>query len=56
METDIIMVMTNYTATHDATDVSGLVIDFIVEYGIALLGFATLIALVGIFVWMKKRV
>lgn len=47
--------MTNYTATHSASDLSSIVIDFVVEYGIALLGFATLIALVGLYAWFRKQ-
>jgi len=46
--------MTNYTATHDAGDLSGVVIDFIVEYGVQILAFAGLIALVTLFVWAKN--
>ena len=47
--------MTNYTATHSASDMPGVVIDFLVEYGIQLLAFAGLIALVTLFVWAKKQ-
>lgn len=47
--------MTAYTPTHDSSDLSSIVIDFIVEYGIALLGFATLIALIGLYTWFRKQ-
>lgn len=46
--------MTNYTPEHSASDLSGIVIDFLVEYGIAILGFVSLIALVGLYVWFRK--
>lgn len=47
--------MTNYTATHTANDIPSVVIDFLVEYGVQLLAFAGLIALVGLFIWAKKQ-
>lgn len=46
--------MTAYTPTHDTSDVSAVVIDFIVEYGVQILAFAGLIALVTLFVWAKN--
>ena len=47
--------MANYTPVHSATDISGIVIDFLVEYGIAIIGFVTLIALVGLYVWFRNN-
>jgi hypothetical protein len=47
--------MTNYTATHSSSDLAGIVIDFLVEYGVQLLAFAGLIALVTLYVWAKKQ-
>ena len=46
--------MTAYTPTHDSGDLASVVIDFIVEYGIQLLAFAGLIALIGLFIWVRK--
>jgi hypothetical protein len=48
--------MTAYTATHSAADLSGITIDVIVESGIAILSFVTLIVLVMLFVWLKHKV
>ena len=47
--------MTAYTPVHSASDLSGIVIDFLVEYGIAILAFVTLIALVGLYVWFRNN-
>jgi hypothetical protein len=46
--------MTNYTPTYDSGDISEVVIDFLVEYGVQILAFAGLIALVTLFVWGKN--
>lgn len=46
--------MTEYTPTHTSSDLAGVVIDFIVEYGVQILAFAGLIALVTLFVWAKN--
>jgi len=46
---------TNYTPTHSASDLPAVVIDFIVEYGVQILAFAGLIALVTLFVWVKNQ-
>jgi len=46
--------MTAYTPTHDSGDLSAVVIDFIVEYGVQILAFAGLIALVTLGVWAKN--
>jgi len=48
--------MTEYTPTHSSSDLAGIVIDFIVEYGVQLLAFAGLIALVTLFVWARNSV
>jgi hypothetical protein len=48
--------MTAYTPTHDSGDLASIVIDFLVEYGIQILAFAGLIALVTLFVWAKRQV
>jgi hypothetical protein len=45
---------TNYTPTHSSNDIASVVIDFIVEYGVQILAFAGLIALVTLFVWAKN--
>ena len=46
--------MTAFTPTHSASDLSAVVIDFIVEFGVAILAFVTLIALVMLYVWFRK--
>lgn len=46
--------LTEYTPTHSSSDLAGIVIDFIVEFGVQILAFAGLIALVFIFVWVRK--
>lgn len=46
--------MTAYTPTHTSNDIANVVIDFIVEYGVQILAFAGLIALVTLFVWAKN--
>ena len=47
--------MTSYTPAHTSSDLASIVIDFLVEYGVQLLAFAGLIALVTLFVWAKKQ-
>lgn len=47
--------MTAYTSTHSAADLSGITIDVIVEGGIAVLSFVTLIVLVMLFGWLKSK-
>jgi len=47
--------MTEYVPTHDSGDLSSVVIDFIVEYGVQILAFAGLIALVTLGVWAKNN-
>ena len=47
--------MTAYTPTHSSSDLASIVIDFLVEYGVQLLAFAGLIALVTLFVWAKRQ-
>jgi len=46
--------MTSYTPTHTSGDLSSVVIDFIVEYGVQVLAFAGLIALVTLGIWAKN--
>jgi hypothetical protein len=45
-----------YTPVHDSSDLPSVVIDFIVEYGVQLLAFAGLIALVTLFLWAKRSI
>jgi len=47
--------MTEYVPTHDSGDLSAVVIDFIVEYGVQILAFAGLIALVTLGIWAKNN-
>lgn len=46
---------TNYSATHSTNHITGLVIDFGVEFGITAIALVGLIALVGIAVWVRGR-
>jgi len=46
--------MTAYTPAHTSSDLSAVVIDFIVEFGIQILAFVGLIALVGLYVWFRS--
>lgn len=46
--------MTNYTPAYSSGDIASVVIDFLVEYGVQILAFAGLIALITLFVWAKK--
>lgn len=43
-----------YNASHTASDLPSIVIDFIVEYGVQLVAFAGLIALISLYVWVKN--
>jgi len=45
---------TNYTPAHSSSDLASIVIDFLVEYGVQLLAFAGLIALVTLFIWARN--
>lgn len=47
--------MTNYTPSHSSSDVPSIVIDFLVEYGIQIVAFAGLIALITLFVWVRNQ-
>jgi hypothetical protein len=44
-----------YTKLYNASDVSKVVIDFLVEFGVQILAFASLIALVTLYVWFRNR-
>ena len=44
-----------YNATYVASDMDEVTVDFAATYLIALVGFATLIALAGLFVWFRKK-
>ena len=46
--------MTNYTPAHSSSELSAVVIDFIVEYAIQIIAFVGLIALVGLYIWFRK--
>ena len=48
--------LTPYNATHSTSSIVGVVIDFGVEFGIQLIAFAGLVALVGLAVWVKKLI
>ena len=44
-----------YNATYTSEDVPAIVIDGIGNFGIQIIAFAGLIALVGLYIWGKKR-
>lgn len=44
-----------YTATYASTDIAAVVVDNLVGIGAAIFSFATLVALVLLYNWMKKR-
>ena len=46
--------MTEYTPVHSSSDLPSVVIDFLVEYGVQILAFAGLIALITLAVWVKN--
>lgn len=45
-----------YTATYDSADMDDIVIDAVGTIGVAIVGFATLIGLVLLYGWFKKKV
>ena len=45
--------MTTYTPAHSASDMAGIVIDFIVEFGIVIVGFVSIIVIILIFSWLR---
>ena len=47
--------MTNYTPTYTSGNLASVVIDFIVEFGVQILAFAGLIALIVLAVWAKSH-
>lgn len=47
--------MTNYTATHDASDLPAITIDIIVEAGIQILQFIALFVIAFVLVWMARQ-
>jgi hypothetical protein len=47
--------LTPYNASHSTSDVAGVVVDFGVEFGLQMIAFAGLIALIGLGVWGFKK-
>ena len=45
--------VTAYVPNHTSADIPNVVIDFLVEYGVQVLAFAGLIALITLAVWVK---
>lgn len=45
--------MTNYTPSYTSGNLAEVVVDFVVEFGVQILAFAGLIALILLFVWVK---
>lgn len=46
---------TQYTPNHSVSDLTGLVIDGVVEFGITIVGFIGLIALVYVYTLARKQ-
>ena len=44
-----------YAETYQASDIPDIVIDFIGTYAVQLIAFAGLIALLGLFIWVKRK-
>jgi len=49
------MALEPFVPAHDSGDIPSIVIDFLVEYGVQILAFAGLIALITLAVWVKKN-
>lgn len=47
---------TGYVASHSASDISSVVIDFFVEFGIQIIAFTSIIALIGLYIWIKPKI
>jgi len=45
----------SYNATYDQDDVDDIAIDGVARYAVAIVGFATLIALVWVYGYFKKK-
>ena len=48
------MALDGYTATYDSGEITEVVIDFIMEFGVQIVAFASLVALVALYVWGKN--
>lgn len=44
-----------YAATYDSGETSEVAVDFIVSIGAALVSFASIIGLILLYTWLKKR-
>lgn len=44
-----------YNATYDANDLSAIVIDFLGQFGVAIIAFVALVGLIVLYVWMKRQ-
>lgn len=47
--------VTAYVPNHTSADIPNVVIDFLVEYGVQILAFAGLVALITLAVWVKNQ-
>jgi hypothetical protein len=45
-----------YVSAHSSSDISAVIIDFFAEYGIVMIGLVSVIAIAGLYIWIKKRV
>jgi len=46
--------MTAYVPNHTSAQIPSIVIDFMVEFGVQIIAFVGLIALVGLYVWFRS--
>ena len=44
-----------YNASYDANDLSAIVIDFLGQFGVAIIAFVALVGLVVLYVWFKRQ-
>ena len=44
-----------YQETYDANDLSAIVIDFLGQFGVAIIAFVALVGLVVLYVWAKRQ-
>ena len=44
-----------YQETYDANDLSAIVIDFLGQFGVAIIAFVALVGLVVLYVWFKRQ-
>ena len=50
------MTLNNYTAVYDTGEITEVVVDFIMEFGVQIVAFASLIALGALYIWARNSV